>query len=246
MSFHLPRHLYRALHARERVVGVHQEGARVGKCLGIRAEGVGLPLERGDKGVRHRPEHRNAEPLSGAQIARTGEPGHVADASEGVRGIHPVSPPGPEIDHRPAPSGVNDPGCLGSQQGLVVHLVEKQGLDDLGLYHRRRYLDGRLFREEDRALRHGLHRASEAQAGEVRKEPLVEESQRRQVGELGRAYAKGRQVLQGIFEPSEHQVAAVGRQGAEEEAEDRFRRVAAAPVGLGHRKLVQVCEESFS
>jgi hypothetical protein len=48
-----------------------------------------------------------------------------------------------------------------------MDLVEDSCLDQLGLDQRRGYLQKRLVGEEDRPLRHGPHRAGEAQATEI-------------------------------------------------------------------------------
>ena len=62
--------------------------------------------------------------------------------------------------------------------------LQDDRLDELRLEHRRRHLEHRLVREEDRPLGHRAHLTGEAEAREPVEERGVKQARRLEVGQL--------------------------------------------------------------
>ncbi len=125
--------------ALEGVDGVDQQQALVGVQLGVGAEGSQLALAGGHEDLDH----------AVGMCALRGDVQHVGDADVGGEvgttdqrrsgarvGSLLRAAPHPELQHRPLPPALVDPGGLGGDEGLVVEVVEQRRLQHL--CHRQR------------------------------------------------------------------------------------------------------------
>ena len=121
--------------------------------------------------------------------------------------------------------------------------ADERGLDELRLEERRRYLEDRLVREEDRALAHRPHRPVSG-GREPLEEGAAEEGGRLEVREVLVVERELAEEGEGFLDPGGDEVAEARRQGATEELKGR--RALVEPLGevaLAHRQLVEVDQE---
>ena len=148
--------------------------------------------------------------------------------------------PGSEVG-QPAPLGrPNAPGRLGGQRGLEAHLVDDVGLDQLGLDDRRGHLQHRLVGKEKPTLGDCSDVSGEADAAQILKEVVAEDSGRTEVIHRFAVKAQQGEIVEHIIQPGRHQVAAIGRVAAHGEAEGGRGVHRLAEIRLGHGQLVKV------
>ena len=128
---------------------------------------------------------------------------------------------------------------------MKVHAVEEKILEQLGLDNRRRYLNRRLIGKEERPLPHGADAPSETDRRQIVEKVAVEDVKTGKVIKVDAAVMELLKVLEDIPQTAEHKVAAVGRLSPDEQTERSDCRLAALPVGLGHRQFIEGGEECW-
>ena len=166
--------LHRDVSGVDGVVGVQQQDAAFGEPASVGAKGGGFVVKAGDVGVGHGAGGRDAVASGGQHVAGSLEPGDVRGPSHPQGCLRAVSPAGGKVGQGPAICRVNAAGGFGGQQGLVLHLVDDDGLGELGRDDGAGYFQHRLVGKEQAALGHGAHAAGEAKSAEVVQEVVGE------------------------------------------------------------------------
>ena len=208
------------------------------------AERLHFVFETLNIGVSHRTRNRNVIQGSGQGVAGTVEAHQVAHPCQLVGGFQAVGSSGRKIDELPAPSSMHDPRGLRRQDGLEVDLVDEEGLHQLGLDHWSGDLDDWLVDEEDAPFPHGADASGETELPQTLQEVPVKTTEGIEVLQVPGQESEALQVIEHVGQAGEHEIGTVGRVLAEEEAEGSGGGLAALPVGLCHRQLVEVGEQS--
>ena len=237
------RERHRLLGRRLGVVRVQQEDDVIRQIAGVTKKRLGLVVVRLHEGMRHRAVHRDAE----AQVRQDGRgarhPRQVGGARREETGLRAMGTAQPEVDQELAGRDEHGARRFRGDERLEVEEVHEPRLHELGLGDGGRHPHDRLVGEENRALRHGVHVAREAERRKVIDEGRIEAPAAPHPVELLGVEAESLEVLDELLEARRHQEVTSGRQLPHEQLEDRRRLHAVAEVAVQHGQLVEVCEQ---
>ncbi len=135
---------------------------------------------------------------------------------------------------------------LGGDGGLEMQEVRQARLDELRLGQRRGHAEDGLAGEKDRSLRHRIDIAGEAEGGEIVHESAREEAALVEPGAGILIEAKRLEEGQDLLEARGDQEAAIARELADEELEDRGAGHPVRRARLERRQVAEIAQQGIS
>ena len=147
----------------QRVIGIDEQQAGVGKDLGIRSEGRDLIREAHDPAVRVRSTNLDIKHLPGKHVARGSAAANHRGPCAVNSGVRTLRTAQAEFHNGAVARSIAYTARFGRNQGLMIDKSEHRRLDQLRLHDGRAHSEQRFIRKGDRSLRHGVDVAREAQ-----------------------------------------------------------------------------------
>ena len=191
----------------------------------------------------HRAERGRAVELVGDGAGSAAAARNIGSTSAVDGGGGALRAAGTELHHGVALGGADDAVGLGGDQALMVHGQKRERFKQLRLDRGRAHDDHRLFREDGRALGHGVNVAAEVEACKIVEEFLTEDTSPAQVVDVLLVKVQILDIVDQLVEAGGNGVPASVRHRAEINVE--IGNAILEPcfqVTIAHSQLVEVAE----
>ena len=235
-------------HARlQHIIGIHQQGGRVGIKLAVGLEGGILVGEHLNPGVGHGAPCRGAVHLVSQGAGSTGAAGDVRGPSPQDGSVGSLRPAGAELAHRPPICRPHDAVGLGGDEGLVVQGEQQEGFDELGLNGGRPDGEEGLPGEDGRAFGHRPDIAGKPEGAQIVQKTVAEAALAPQVGNILLVKVEPLHIVDDLLQTGGNGKTAPIRHIAEKDVKitDLVGVALRLEVAVAHGELIEVTEQSI-